>query len=100
MFSHSVQTDLPLGVEVVIGKPGRSFARRHHPSTGVTIVIRSFIYKARVFLQDDSGPTAVEYAIMLALIIAVCIASVGALASSVDQSFTTSSETIASAFGN
>jgi pilus assembly protein Flp/PilA len=28
------------------------------------------------FLQDESGPTAVEYAVMLALIIGTCIASV------------------------
>jgi pilus assembly protein Flp/PilA len=29
------------------------------------------------FLQDESGPTAVEYAVMLALIIGTCLASVG-----------------------
>jgi len=28
------------------------------------------------FLQDETGPTAVEYAVMLALIIGTCIASV------------------------
>ena len=28
------------------------------------------------FLKEEDGPTAVEYAVMLALIIAVCIASV------------------------
>jgi pilus assembly protein Flp/PilA len=28
------------------------------------------------FLQDESGPTAVEYAVMLALIIGTCIVSV------------------------
>jgi pilus assembly protein Flp/PilA len=28
------------------------------------------------FLQDESGPTAVEYAVMLALIIGICIVSV------------------------
>jgi pilus assembly protein Flp/PilA len=63
-------------------------------------VFQSFTRKARAFLQDDSGPTAVEYAIMLALITAVCVGSVSMLATSIDQSFTTSADTIANAFGN
>jgi len=63
-------------------------------------VIRSFIHRVHEFLNDDAGPTAVEYAVMLALIIVVCIASVSTLAISVDQSFTTSADTIANAFGN
>lgn len=29
------------------------------------------------FLREEDGPTAVEYAVMLALIIAVCIAAIG-----------------------
>jgi len=70
------------------------------PINGVAIVIRSFFPRVHDFLMDESGPTAVEYAIMLALIIAVCIASVSTLATSVDQSFTTSADTIANAFGN
>jgi pilus assembly protein Flp/PilA len=31
------------------------------------------------FLKDEEGPTAVEYAIMLALIVVVCIGAVHAL---------------------
>jgi pilus assembly protein Flp/PilA len=31
------------------------------------------------FLRDESGPTAVEYAVMLALIIVVCISAVTTL---------------------
>ncbi|HMP01812.1 MAG TPA: Flp family type IVb pilin [Gemmatales bacterium] len=30
----------------------------------------------RRFLKDESGPTAVEYAVMLALIIVVCLAAI------------------------
>lgn len=63
-------------------------------------MIQCFLDKTRDFLADESGPTAVEYAIMLALITAVCVASVSSLATSVDQSFTTSADTIANAFGN
>jgi len=52
------------------------------------------------FLQEEDGPTAVEYAVMLALIIGVCIASVTALASATADSFDTSADAIAGAFGN
>jgi pilus assembly protein Flp/PilA len=76
------------------------FTRRCHPFTGVAPVIRHFMHQVRAFLKDDSGPTAVEYAIMLALITAVCVASVSTLATSIDQSFTVSADTIANAFGN
>jgi pilus assembly protein Flp/PilA len=29
------------------------------------------------FLRDESGPTAVEYAVMVALIIGVCLGAIG-----------------------
>ena len=41
------------------------------------------------FVKDESGPTAVEYAVMLALIIVVClvaIANIGKTASATFQS--------------
>lgn len=31
------------------------------------------------FLQEEDGPTAVEYAVMLALIIVVCLTAVGTI---------------------
>ena len=40
------------------------------------------------FLNDESGPTAVEYAVMLALIIVVCIAAISALGSNASNTFT------------
>jgi pilus assembly protein Flp/PilA len=39
------------------------------------------------FLKREDGPTAVEYAIMLALIIVVCIAAITALGSNASQTF-------------
>jgi pilus assembly protein Flp/PilA len=39
------------------------------------------------FLKDESGPTAVEYAVMLALIIVVCIAAITALGSNANTTF-------------
>jgi pilus assembly protein Flp/PilA len=39
------------------------------------------------FLKNDDGPTAVEYAVMLALIIVVCIAAISALGSNANGTF-------------
>jgi pilus assembly protein Flp/PilA len=39
------------------------------------------------FLQNEDGPTAVEYAVMLALIIVVCITAITALGSNSNNTF-------------
>ena len=49
------------------------------------------------FLQAEDGPTAVEYAVMLALIIVVCIAAITALGTNANQTFTTVSGVIGGA---
>ena len=40
------------------------------------------------FLSREDGPTAVEYAVMLALIIVVCITAITALGSQANKTFT------------
>jgi pilus assembly protein Flp/PilA len=39
------------------------------------------------FLKDEDGPTAVEYAVMLALIIVVCISAIQVLGSNASNTF-------------
>jgi pilus assembly protein Flp/PilA len=39
------------------------------------------------FLRNEDGPTAVEYAVMLALIVVVCVAAVGAIGTSANKVF-------------
>jgi pilus assembly protein Flp/PilA len=39
------------------------------------------------FVKDENGPTAVEYAVMLALIIVVCIAAITALGTNSSNTF-------------
>lgn len=39
------------------------------------------------FLTNEDGPTAVEYAVMLALIIVVCITAISALGSNASNTF-------------
>jgi pilus assembly protein Flp/PilA len=41
------------------------------------------------FVQREDGPTAVEYAVMLALIIVVCIAAITTLGQNADNTFIT-----------
>ena len=49
------------------------------------------------FLQSEDGPTAVEYAVMLALIVVVCIAAITALGTNTNKTFNTVSDIIATA---
>ena len=53
--------------------------------------------RARRFLIEDEGPTAVEYAVMLALIVGALIASVGQLADATKSNFDSSGTAINSA---
>ena len=39
------------------------------------------------FLKDEDGPTAVEYAVMLSLIIVLCIAAIHALGTGANNTF-------------
>ena len=39
------------------------------------------------FLKDEDGPTAVEYAVMLALIIVVCITAITTLGTNAESTF-------------
>jgi pilus assembly protein Flp/PilA len=48
------------------------------------------------FLAKEDGPTAVEYAVMLALIIVVCIAAITTLGQNAMQTFTSVGNTIGS----
>ena len=49
------------------------------------------------FQKKEDGPTAVEYAVMLALIIVVCIAAITTLGSNANQTFTTVGSAVGSA---
>jgi pilus assembly protein Flp/PilA len=49
------------------------------------------------FLKCEDGPTAVEYAVMLALIIVVCIAAITTLGSNANATFATVGEAVGAA---
>ncbi len=51
--------------------------------------------KLQRFLTSEDGPTAVEYAVMLALIIIVCLAAINALGTNAKNTFTNVGNSIA-----
>jgi pilus assembly protein Flp/PilA len=49
--------------------------------------LKSFASSLFQFLKNEDGPTAVEYAVMLALIIVVCITAITTLGSNANNTF-------------
>jgi len=49
--------------------------------------MKKFATKVQRFLASEDGPTAVEYAVMLALIIIVCLTTITAVGSSANDRF-------------
>jgi len=50
--------------------------------------MQSFFDSVKTFLVSEDGPTSVEYAVMLALIIIVCVAAIKSLGTTVSDRFT------------
>lgn len=48
----------------------------------------TFAHKVRQFLVSEDGPTAVEYAVMLALIVIVCLTAINSIGSNANTTFT------------
>jgi pilus assembly protein Flp/PilA len=51
--------------------------------------------RVRRFLVSEDGPTAVEYAVMLALIVVVCVTVIQSLGTSVSTTFSSAQGTLA-----
>jgi len=57
--------------------------------------MRSFCEAVARFVQAEDGPTAVEYAVMLALIIVVCIGAITTLGNNANSTFNNTALNIA-----
>lgn len=53
------------------------------------------IKQVRRFMADESGPTAVEYAVMLAMIVIVCMAAIKAVGTKASTTFNNVANSIA-----
>ena len=56
----------------------------------------NMLNKIRRFLVTEDGPTAVEYAVMLALIVIVCLAAIGSIGTRANTTFQTIANSLAS----
>jgi pilus assembly protein Flp/PilA len=63
--------------------PARSVRRPGTGEQSMSLITRKLV----AFLKKEDGPTAVEYAVMLALIIVVCIAAITTLGSNANNTF-------------
>lgn len=73
------------------------------PRRGGAILIWMDIAMRTLFkrlLVEEDGPTAVEYAVMLALIVGLCISSVGLLSARTGDSFESSANQLNEVFGS
>ncbi len=59
----------------------------------------TFTKRVRDFLRSQDGPTAVEYAVMLALIVILCIGAITTLGTSVKGAFANVNTELAKAPG-
>jgi len=50
--------------------------------------MKNLMTKVQKFLKSEDGPTAVEYAIMLALIVIVCLTAITAVGDAANSAFT------------
>jgi pilus assembly protein Flp/PilA len=58
--------------------------------------MQRFINQLRRFLNSESGPTAVEYAVMLALIVVVCLAAIRSVGTNAKTTFNNVANSIGS----
>lgn len=56
--------------------------------------MRRFLFQVAEFLKREDGPTAVEYAVMLSLIIVVCLAAISVLGQKASGTFTSVGTTL------
>ena len=50
-------------------------------------IMRWFTPRMRRFLSEENGPTAVEYAVMLSLIVIVCLTAITSIGSNASSAF-------------
>jgi len=62
--------------------------------------MKNFALKVRRFLASEDGPTAVEYAVMLALIIIVCLTAISSIGTEANTTFSTVADSIKNGGGS
>ena len=68
---------------------GDWYAPSFRSSLDEELAMNEMISKVQRFLTSEDGPTAVEYAVMLALIIIVCLGAIQAVGTNANAKFNT-----------
>jgi Flp pilus assembly pilin Flp len=58
--------------------------------------MKHFVASVIAFLKREDGPTSVEYAVMMSLIIVVCFVSIAVVGSKASGTYTTLARTVGS----
>jgi len=61
--------------------------------------MKSLALRVQRFLVSEDGPTAVEYAVMLALIIIVCLTAISSLGTTTSTAFSNIQQSVAAKTG-
>jgi pilus assembly protein Flp/PilA len=61
--------------------------------------MKNFAKKLQRFLVSEDGPTAVEYAVMLALIVIVCLTAISSIGTNANTTFQNVADSISGAGG-
>src|SRR5262249_23197861 len=80
-------------VNINISKYIALTSKFHFPGEALTNALRRMV---TAFLWEEAGPTAVEYAVMLALIVVVCLAAITSLGTNANATFTSVSNALVS----
>jgi pilus assembly protein Flp/PilA len=80
---------------VAEGRNFLEFFRPFHPDQAQNasqrtggIAMKNLATKVQRFLKSEDGPTAVEYAVMLALIVIVCLTAIRSIGTNANTTFT------------
>jgi pilus assembly protein Flp/PilA len=78
------------GASAILSAPSyRSGLAYNVPPREAEDKMKSLINSVRRFLVSEDGPTAVEYAVMLALIIIICITAIRSIGTNANATFET-----------
>jgi pilus assembly protein Flp/PilA len=72
---------------IALGEAASGLSYRQFRCLLKEISMQGMISKVQRFLISEDGPTAVEYAVMLALIVVVCVAAVSTIGTNAKTTF-------------
>src|SRR5271157_6435089 len=81
---------------IALGEAASGLSYRQFRCMYKEISMSGMISRVQRFLTSEDGPTAVEYAVMLALILVACISIVTTLGKSVSSTFSTVNTSLSS----